>query len=84
MPSVPPPEPAAPVRPAPDDRYFLAGPHSRAREMLLLWRAVRDFIRGFRALHFAGPCVTVFGSARFGSSHPFYPLAREFRLEGSL
>ena len=34
-------------------------------------------MRGFRALHFVGPCVTVFGSARFPETHPFYALARE-------
>ena len=59
------------------DRYFLAGPHSRLEEALLLWRAVRDFIKGFRILHFGGPCVTVFGSARFPESHPYYAIARE-------
>ena len=59
------------------DRYLLDGPHSRWREVLLLGRAVRDFIRGFRTLHFAGPCVTVFGSARFGESHLYYPIAQE-------
>jgi uncharacterized protein (TIGR00730 family) len=37
----------------------------------------REFIRGFRTLHFVGPCVTVFGSARFPESHPYYQLARE-------
>jgi uncharacterized protein (TIGR00730 family) len=59
------------------DRSFLDGPQSRLRELLLLWRAVRDFLRGFRTLHFVGPCVTVFGSARFGESHPYYPIARD-------
>ncbi len=34
-------------------------------------------MRGFRSLHFVGPCVTVFGSARFAESHPYYALARE-------
>jgi uncharacterized protein (TIGR00730 family) len=34
-------------------------------------------MRGFRTFHFLGPCVTVFGSARFGNSHPYYKLARE-------
>ncbi|TAK16301.1 MAG: TIGR00730 family Rossman fold protein [Acidobacteria bacterium] len=56
---------------------MLEGPHSRLRELTLVFRAVRDFIRGFRALHFAGPCVTIFGSARFTESHPYYELARE-------
>jgi uncharacterized protein (TIGR00725 family) len=36
-----------------------------------------EFIRGFRALHFVGPCVTVFGSARFKDDHPYYILARD-------
>jgi len=71
------PAPTPPVREANPDRYFLAGPHSRAREGMLLWRAVRDFVKGFRVLHFVGPCVTIFGSARFGESHPYYPIARE-------
>jgi len=60
-----------------DDRVLLEGPHSRLREMQLLARAVLDFIRGFRGLHFAGPCVTIFGSARFAESHPYYTIARE-------
>src|SRR6185436_16399367 len=45
-----------------------------------LFRAVRiflEFIKGFRALHFVGPCVTVFGSARFGPDHAYYGVARE-------
>jgi hypothetical protein len=38
---------------------------------------VRDFLKGFRTLHFVGPCVTVFGSARFDENHKYYRLARE-------
>lgn len=59
------------------DRYFLEGPHSRLDEFRLLLRAGRDFIRGFRGLHFVGPCITVFGSARFQEGHPDYELGRE-------
>jgi uncharacterized protein (TIGR00730 family) len=59
------------------DRLLLEGPHSRVQELLLLLRAGRDFIRAFRALHFVGPCVTVFGSARFDEHHRYYALARE-------
>jgi uncharacterized protein (TIGR00730 family) len=40
-----------------------------------------EFVRGFRALHFVGPCVTVFGSARFHEDHPYYELAREVGRE---
>ena len=43
------------------------------------WLAVRIFfelLHGFRTLHFVGPCVSVFGSARFPPGHPSYELAR--------
>jgi hypothetical protein len=62
--------------PDPGTIRFLAGPQPRGFE---LWRAIRIFwecMQGFRALHFVGPCVTVFGSARFGEEHPWYQLAR--------
>jgi uncharacterized protein (TIGR00730 family) len=59
------------------DEVLLQGPHSRRHELSLLLRTVADFLRGFRALHFVGPCVTVFGSARFGETHPYYSHARE-------
>jgi uncharacterized protein (TIGR00730 family) len=65
-----------PSRNAPD-HVVLEGPHSRARELWLVLRTLRDFIAGFRVLHFVGPCVTVFGSARCSEGHPYYTLARE-------
>lgn len=68
---------APPTDPKPADQVLLAGPHSRTRELLLLLRVVRDFIAGFRKLHFCGPCVTVFGSARVPETHPYYGLGVE-------
>ena len=59
------------------DRVLLEGPHARGKELMLLLRVLADFIRGFRVMHFVGPCVTVFGSARFREDHPYYALARE-------
>lgn len=62
---------------APEEIRFLQGPQQRGFE---LGRAVRiffEFMRGFRALHFVGPSVTVFGSARFPEGHPYYEMARE-------
>lgn len=67
----------APAPPGHDDVVLLEGPQSRTRELLMLLRAGRDFIRGFRTLHFVGPCVTVFGSARFQEGHEYYELARQ-------
>lgn len=60
-----------------DDRYLLEGPRSRTAELLRLLRILREFLRGFRALHFVAPGVTVFGSARFGEEHPYYRLGRD-------
>lgn len=56
---------------------FLEGPRSRTKEFFFLMKVVADFIRGFRKLHFVGPCVTVFGSARFDENHKYYGQARE-------
>ena len=56
---------------------FLQGPQSRWRELVMLVRAFREMLRGFQHLHFVGPCITVFGSARFPETHRYYQLARE-------
>jgi uncharacterized protein (TIGR00730 family) len=60
-----------------NEQYFLEGPQSRRWELWMLLRIFREFFRGFRKLHFVGPCVTIFGSARFKEDHPYYALARE-------
>src|SRR5258707_2757933 len=59
------------------DEIFLEGPRSRFEEFITLLRVMRDFLRGFRVLHFVGPCVTVFGSARVKRDDPNYELARK-------
>ncbi len=46
------------------ERRFLRGPQARGSELWEAGRIFLEFIRGFRALHFVGPCVTVFGSTR--------------------
>jgi len=64
------------TEPSDSERVFLEGPQERWWE---LWRILRiglEFLRGFRRLHFLGPCVTVFGSARVPEGHPHYELAR--------
>src|SRR5881394_1126893 len=59
------------------DEIFLEGPRSRFDELITLFRVLLDFLRGFRVLHFVGPCVTVFGSARIKEGHSGYDLARK-------
>jgi len=65
----------------PVERHFLEGKHGRFAEFLRLLRISGEFIRGFRALHFLPPCVTVFGSARFTEQSRWYELARTTAYE---
>lgn len=59
-----------------DEQIFLDGPGTRKSELGFVFRVARDFIKGFRVLHFVGPCITVFGSARIKEDHPYYELGR--------
>jgi len=58
------------------ERRFLEGPHGRTIGFAQSARVFVEMFRGFRALHFVGPCVTFFGSARFPEDNPYYGLAR--------
>jgi len=54
---------------------YLEGPRSRSSELAFAINVFFQFIKGFRKLHFVGPCVTVFGSARFTQDHRYYKMA---------
>ncbi|MEO8209257.1 MAG: TIGR00730 family Rossman fold protein [bacterium] len=63
------------VSPFEEERYFLEGPRSRLEEFNFVIRVFIEFIKGFRAFHFVGPCVTIFGSARIAHEHKYYEIA---------
>jgi len=54
------------------EKKFLEGPQSRVKDLIFLFKVMMEFLRGFRTLHFIGPCITIFGSARFKEDHPYY------------
>ncbi len=56
---------------------YLKGARSRWKEFVFSFDVLLEFIKGFRNLHFIGPCITIFGSARFDEHHPYYQSARE-------
>lgn len=58
------------------EQRFLEGPKGRLFELRRALRIFAEMMRGFRHLHFVGPCVTFFGSARFDADHDYYRLAR--------
>lgn len=60
---------------------FLEGPQSRWKEFKFTVNVLFEFIKGFRTLHFVGPCVSIFGSARFGEDHPSYKQAQQLAGE---
>lgn len=60
-----------------EERAFLDGPHSRFKELWFTIKVQYHFIKAFRRLHFIGPCVTVFGSARFEEDNAYYKQAEE-------
>lgn len=60
------------------EHVYLEGPKSRGYELNFAYRVFKQFIKGFRTLHFVGPCITVFGSARFKEDDPYYKAGIEF------
>src|SRR4051812_45616531 len=78
--------PKQPPKQQPEQRdkveiQFLEGPQTRRFELARVFRILFELVKGFRKLHFAGPCVTVFGSARFREDSRYYQLARELGSE---
>ncbi|HZS37181.1 MAG TPA: TIGR00730 family Rossman fold protein [Polyangia bacterium] len=59
-----------------EERRLLEGARNPGSELLRATRIFAELIRGFHRLHGVGPCVTVFGSARFAVDHPYYELGR--------
>ncbi|WP_206020049.1 TIGR00730 family Rossman fold protein [Pseudomaricurvus alkylphenolicus] len=58
------------------DQALLEGAQGSLQDLLNCWRISREFYYGFSRLRRIGPCITVFGSARFEEHHPYYQLAR--------
>lgn len=66
------------------ERVFLEGPKSRTRELKHAFDVFFEMMKGLRKFHRLGPCVTVFGSARFDENHKYYKLAFETGQELAL
>src|SRR5688572_33218505 len=62
----------------PKTHVYLEGPKSRGYELKFAWKVFRQLLEGFRTFHFVGPCIAVFGSARFKENHEYYKCAHEF------
>jgi len=60
-----------------DESLFVRGPLSRYKELTFAFKVFFNFIKAFRKMHFIGPCVTVFGSARFTKESEHYKNAEK-------
>ncbi|PKP13417.1 MAG: TIGR00730 family Rossman fold protein [Bacteroidetes bacterium HGW-Bacteroidetes-3] len=60
-----------------NESLFVRGPLSRFKELLFSFKVQYNFIGAFRKMHFVGPCVTVFGSARFTKDSAHYKNAEK-------
>ena len=59
------------------EKAFLRGKRTRHEDLESAVTMFLEVLRGFESMDFEGPCVTVFGSARFEKGHPYYQLARD-------
>lgn len=62
---------------AAEEGSWLSGPRSRLNDLASLFRVGLDLVRAYRILHFVGPCVTIFGSARTKPGTRWYELAKK-------
>ncbi|MCF4102724.1 TIGR00730 family Rossman fold protein [Gillisia sp. M10.2A] len=60
-----------------EEYSFFSGPCGRLKEFLFIIKVGWNFIKAFRKMHFLGPCVTVFGSARFKETSIHYQHAEK-------
>jgi uncharacterized protein (TIGR00730 family) len=67
--------------PAGAEQEFLGQARTPQKERARLKRINREFESAFKTFYQVGPAVTVFGSARFKETHPYYKLARAVGAE---
>jgi uncharacterized protein (TIGR00730 family) len=59
------------------EKLFLSGRRHREADLASAVRFFLEFLAAFESFEMTQPCVTVFGSSRFGEDHPQYQLARD-------
>jgi uncharacterized protein (TIGR00730 family) len=49
----------------------------KSSDSWVIFKVMSEFVEGFEKLAKIGPCVTIFGSARTKTSHPYYKMAED-------
>ncbi len=60
-----------------EEAELLRGPNDLLVDFDRAVRLFNEFVTGCRSLYDVGRAVTVFGSARFAETHPYYAMARD-------
>jgi uncharacterized protein (TIGR00730 family) len=63
------------------ESIFVREPLTRLKNLIFTFKVQYNFIKAFRKMHFIGPCVTIFGSARFGPETTHYKNAETIGAE---
>jgi len=53
----------------------------KSSDSWVIFKVMSEFVEGFEKLSKIGPCVTIFGSARIKSGHPYYKIAEELAFQ---
>jgi uncharacterized protein (TIGR00730 family) len=53
----------------------------KSNDSWAIFKIMSEFVDGFEKMSRIGPCVSIFGSARTKSDHPYYKLAEEIAYE---
>jgi uncharacterized protein (TIGR00730 family) len=53
----------------------------KSSDSWVIFKVMSEFVEGFEKLAKIGPCVTIFGSARVKSGHPYYKMAEEIAFK---
>jgi uncharacterized protein (TIGR00730 family) len=53
----------------------------KSSDSWMIFKVMSEFVEGFEKLAKIGPCVTIFGSARVKSNHPYYKMAEDIAEE---
>lgn len=56
-------------------------PEIKGSNSWMIFKVMSEFVEGMEKLAKIGPCVTIFGSARTKSSHPYYKTAENIAFE---
>ena len=63
------------------EQHYKSWNETKTNDSWALFKIMGEFVHGFEKMSAIGPCVSIFGSARTKTDHPFYQLAVDVASE---